>query len=122
MFVLYQSDLAGGTVADNISAAAREARPDTLSEYVGRVAEGVEGRRDEIDDLIARCASGWPLERLGYMERSILRVAAWEMLEESVPPAVAVNEAVELAKRFCAAEAAPFINGVLGAVSRERGV
>lgn len=121
MFVIYQADLTGTAVADHLAAAAREARPDALSPYVAEIVDGVDSRRDAIDAVITANVSGWPLERLGYMERSILRVAVWELQESTVPPAVAVNEAVELAKRFCAAEAAGFVNGVLGAVARDGG-
>lgn len=118
MFVIYQGDLTGAPVEDLLEAAAREASPERLSDYVGQIVRGVEAGRSRIDAEIAARSSGWPLERLGYMERSILRVAVWEIQESTVPPAVAVNEAVELAKRFCAAEAASFVNGVLGAVAR----
>ena len=121
MFVIYQADLTGTGVADHLAAAARRARPEELSPYVAEIVHGVDSRRAEIDAEIAANVSGWPLERLGYMERSILRVAVWELQDSTVSPAVAVNEAVELAKRFCAAEAAGFVNGVLGAVVRGTG-
>jgi N utilization substance protein B len=121
MFVIYQGDLTGTPVEEHLAVAAREARPDRLSDYVGEIVRGVDARRSAIDAEIERNVSGWPLERLGYMERSILRVAVWEIQESTVPAAVAVNEAVELAKRFCAAEAAAFVNGVLGAVTRAAG-
>ena len=123
MFVVYQADLTGTPLVEQLAVAQREAAPDGLGEYVAEVVMGVAGDLAAIDASIGANASGWPLERLGYMERSILRVAVWEIRASTVPPAVAINEAVELAKRYCAAEAAAFVNGVLGAVAdgpRER--
>ena len=75
---------------------------------------------DGIDCLVEQHLEGWTLARLGVLERAILRVAAYELLEESeVPVAVVVDEAVGLAKRFCSAEAGSLVNGVLGAIAQE---
>ena len=80
----------------------------------------------ELDELIRTHASGWSLERIAPLERSILRVGLGEMLygselpgEHAIPPEGAIDEAVETAKRFCGAEAPGFVNGILGAVLRE---
>jgi N utilization substance protein B len=89
----------------------------------------VETKREELDELIREHATGWPLERIAPLERSILRVGLAEMLhanelpgEQAIPPEGAIDEAVETAKRFCGAEAPAFVNGILGAVLRERSV
>lgn len=75
---------------------------------------------DAIDGLLGQHLEGWALTRLGVLERAILRVAAYELLEESeVPVAVVVDEAVGLAKRFCSAEAGSLVNGVLGAIAEQ---
>ena len=71
-----------------------------------------------IDTVLHSHVAGWSLERLGTLERAILRLAAYELLwEPEVPEAVAIDEAVELAKRFCSDEAAALVNGVLGSVA-----
>jgi N utilization substance protein B len=75
---------------------------------------------DELDELIARHASGWSLDRIAPLERSILRVALHELRSRpDVPAEVAIDEAVEAAKELCSAETPGFVNGILGAVHRE---
>jgi N utilization substance protein B len=75
--------------------------------------------QDELDGLIERHAKGWSLDRIAPLERSILRVSLYEMLHRTdVPDEVSIDEAVEAAKELCAAEAAGFVNGILGAVKR----
>jgi N utilization substance protein B len=88
----------------------------------------VRRHRAELDELIARHARGWSLERIAPLERSILRVALAEMLHgdelpgaRPIPPEGAIDEAVQTAKRFCGADAPAFVNGVLAAALRERG-
>ena len=78
--------------------------------------------RDELDDLISRHSTGWSLERIAPLERSIMRTALYEALHrDDVPVEVAIDEAVELAKQYCGADAPGFVNGVLGAALEERG-
>jgi transcription antitermination protein NusB len=100
-----------------------------IDELVGREAtaftrelvEGVEERRAALDELIARHSEGWDLDRIAPLERSILRVALYELLyRDDVPDEVAIDEAIEAAKELCGAGAPAFINGILGAVHRER--
>ena len=81
----------------------------------------------ELDELIAGYAHGWSLERIAPLERSILRTGLAEMLypdelpgEQAIPPEGAINEAVEIAKRFCGADAPSFVNGILAAALRDR--
>ncbi|MCH7587173.1 MAG: transcription antitermination factor NusB [Chloroflexi bacterium] len=70
-----------------------------------------------LDGLIARCAPDWPVDELAIIDRTILRIALWEIAESAnTPLKVAINEAVELAKRFGSDSAPRFVNGVLGAV------
>ncbi len=83
-------------------------------------------RQPELDELIRTHASGWSLERIAPLERSILRVGLAELLygrelpgDQAIPPEGAIDEAVETAKRFCGADAPAFVNGILGAVLRE---
>jgi transcription antitermination protein NusB len=119
IWALYQSDLLAKPLEETFP---RDTHPFTRA-----LAELVRLRQPELDALIREYASGWSLERIAPLERSILRVALAEMLyprevpgEEPIPPEGAINEAVETAKRFCGADAPAFVNGILGAVLRER--
>jgi N utilization substance protein B len=115
VFILYQQDLL------KLDAAGALGRSEygELSDYTRRLVSGVERDGMGIDVLLAGHLSGWSLQRLGALERAILRVAVYELLaEEDVPVAVAVDEAVGLAKRFCSGEAGALVNGVLGGVAR----
>ncbi len=79
--------------------------------------EGVQAKGPQIDDLIAAYAKGWTLARMPALDRNILRVAVFELLERvDVPVAVVINEAVELAKRFSTDDSGRFVNGVLSAI------
>ena len=84
---------------------------------------GVLANREEIDKIIAEFASAWPISQMAVVDRNILRIAVYEIIaEEDTPPRVAVNEAVELAKRFGSDTAPGFVNGVLGSVTAAREV
>jgi N utilization substance protein B len=69
---------------------------------------------------VTGASEGWPADRLGTLERNILRIGAYELEEETVPAEVAINEAVLLAKRYATDEAARLVNGILGHLSSER--
>ena len=119
VWALYQSDLLGRPLDESF--------PRDVHGFTRSLAQLVRNRQPELDELISTHASGWSLERIAPLERSILRVALAEMLyprevpgEEPIPPEGANDEAVETAKRFCGADAPSFINGILGAVLRER--
>lgn len=119
VWALYQSDLLGRRLEDTF--------PRDVLSFTRALAELVRARQPELDDLIRAHASGWSLERIAPLERSILRVALAEMLyadrlagEQPIPAEGAIDEAVETAKRFCGADAPGFVNGILGAVMRER--
>jgi transcription antitermination protein NusB len=93
--------------------------PKEASSFTRELVEGVLQHKEQLDALIERYAEGWSLDRIAPLERSILRVALYEMLHRTdVPDEVAIDEAVEAAKELCAAEAAGFVNGILGAVKR----
>ncbi len=80
--------------------------------------EGVHTHMEEIDQRIAACAKGWDPERMNKVDLAILRLAVYEMKYAGTPVGVAINEAVELAKKFSSDEAPSFINGVLGKVAQ----
>lgn len=123
LFVLYQADLLKLPVAAALERAGGEptAEPGAIAPYTRRLVEGVTARLDEIDTTISRHLVSWTLERLAPLERNVLRLGVFELVfADDVPDAVAIDEAVELAKTFCSDEAAALVNGVLGAVQGER--
>ena len=81
--------------------------------YVGRLLEGIASRKTELDGLIARYAVDWEIDRLGGVERNIMRMGFYEMLYDRLPPAIAINEAVDLTKAYGMPEATGFVNGIL---------
>jgi N utilization substance protein B len=92
--------------------------------FSSHLVEGVAGERETIDRLIEKCAPEWPLEQIASVDRSILRLGIYELLfgdYDEVPPKVAINEAIELAKSFGSDSTPKFVNGVLGTIYREMG-
>ena len=91
-----------------------------LTDFARDLVLGVEQHRDEIDGLIAAHAVDWSVDRIAPLERSILRIALYEILyRDDVPEEVAIDEAVETAKVFSGSDAPGFVNGILGGVVRE---
>ncbi|HET7121977.1 MAG TPA: transcription antitermination factor NusB [Solirubrobacterales bacterium] len=111
VFANYQRDVTGRSIAEVLS----EARPLTRE-----LAEGVDAHREELDDIVADHAKGWTVDRIAPLDLNVLRTAIYEIEFTDTPAEVAINEAVELAKEYCGADAPGFINGILGAIVRER--
>ena len=98
-----------------------ELLPRDATRFTRELAEGTRAEREHLDALIERHALGWSLDRIAPLDRSILRVALFELLHRpDVPDEVAIDQAVEAAKELCGSEAPGFVNGILGAVQRER--
>jgi transcription antitermination protein NusB len=118
VFMLYQRDVTDLSMEEVVQGQRlREGYgPD---DYTIAAVRGVEGAREELDATLARHATGWTVDRIAPLERSILRLALWEMESGTAPPEVAIDEAVRLAKRYATDEAGAFVNGVLGAAQRE---
>ena len=119
--LLFEAEARGITPAEVADArnALVEKQSDVspLNPYTVTVARGVTEHAAHIDDLISAHLQGWTLDRLPAVDRAILRVAVWELLHaEDVPEPVAVDEAVELAKKLSTDESPGFVNGVLGQV------
>jgi N utilization substance protein B len=113
VFACYQRDVTGRPLAELI--------PDDAKPFTRELAEGVEEHREELDEAIARHATGWSLERIAPLDRNVMRMALYEIVyRDDVPTEVAIDEAIELAKEYCGADAPGFVNGVLGAAVRER--
>lgn len=87
--------------------------------FIEQLVKGVDSHQKKIDDAIRPVAPEWPIEQIARMDRVILRMGLYElMFEDGVPPKVAINEAVELAKAFGGENSSKFVNGVLGTVLR----
>ncbi len=92
--------------------------------FVRELVNGVIGHLAEIDKIIEKCAPEWPLSQIAIVDRNVLRIGIYELLyanREEVPPKVAINEAIELAKNFGGENSGKFVNGVLGTIYREIG-
>ncbi len=105
---------------EELAAAASEARETPVSAFAMKLAAGTQAHLAELDERIAAYSVKWSKERISRVALSVMRLAVYEMLyEESIPVSVSINEAVELAKKYGGDEDAPFINGILGSISRE---
>jgi N utilization substance protein B len=112
VFASYQRDVTGRPLTELVA----DVKPLTRE-----LAEGVDANREELDDTIAEhLRSGWTIDRIAPLDLNVMRVALFEIEEGAVPVEVAIDEAVEIAKEYCGADAPKFINGILGAIVRER--
>ena len=112
VFACYQRDVTGRPLDELLSAA----RP-----FTRELAEAVDANRERLDATIAAHARGWELGRIAPLELNVMRVALQEIEHsDDVPDEVAIDEAVEIAKQYCGADAPGFVNGILGAIVRER--
>ena len=120
--ILYQSDVRGDDLASTLAAEAKRAASEPAREtswlYAREIVDGVADHREEIDELISSYAQGWTIDRMPNVDRAVLRLASWELLHNAeVPAAVAIDEAVELAKQYSTDDSARFVNGVLGKIA-----
>lgn len=88
------------------------------SAFMDGLFEGVVAAREKVDALIAEYARGWALDRLSRVDLAILRLGVYELSRKENPPAIVINEAVELANVYSGDKAGPFVNGVLGSIAR----
>jgi len=112
VFACYQRDVTGRPLDELLV----EARP-----FTRQLAEAVNAHREQLDAVIGSHAHGWELGRIAPLELNVMRIALYEIEHsEDVPDEVAIDEAIEIAKEYCGADAPGFVNGVLGAIVRER--
>ncbi len=109
VFALYQREVTGRPLDEQLAGA----KPFTVE-----LAEGADAELDSLDSEIGRLSQGWALDRIAALERSIMRVSLYEM-RHGLPPEVAIDEAVNMAREYCGAEAPGFVNGILGSAARE---
>jgi transcription antitermination protein NusB len=112
LFLLYQWDVTGQPLASLYEGEVDEFARDT--------AEAVAAQAPGLDERITAASEGWTADRLGAIERNILRIALYELDGDEVPDEVAIDEAVTLAKRYATNDAARLVNGILGRIVRER--
>jgi N utilization substance protein B len=112
--ILYQHELTGTPVVEILN----RYRSNPAYEFAEKVVRGVVDHLEELDSLISSHAEEWSIERMPVLDRNLLRMALFEMLHvDDVPSAVAINEAVELAKIYSTEDSSRFINGILGTVA-----
>jgi len=118
--VLYQSEILDESATAIAVGEKHIDEAGVLTEYAMRLLAGVEENRDGIDEYLKETSENWALGRMPVVDRSILRLATYEMLYiEDVPMSVSINEAVELAKDFGGEDDSPrFVNGVLGRIAK----
>jgi len=112
LFLLYQWDVTGQPLASLYEG--------EIDPFARELAEAVAARAEELDQKVSDASEGWPADRLGALERNVLRIGVQELEEGDVPVEVAIDEAVSLAKRYASDEAGRLVNGILGRIAREK--
>jgi N utilization substance protein B len=112
LFLLYQWDVTGQPLASLYEG--------EVDEYARDTADAVAAQAEELDRRITDASEGWTADRLGAVERNVLRIALYELDGDSVPDEVAIDEAVTLARRYATDDAARLVNGILGRIVREK--
>jgi len=119
---LYEVDLVGAEEAEGLEEfLARQVGRVEARPHAARLIAGVLDHKRQIDAELRAAAENWSLERMAVVDRNVLRIGAYELLHDpDVPEKVAINEAIDLARRFSSEEACAFVNGILDRI-RERG-
>lgn len=119
---LYQVDLLGDSAATSVAAFLNDEERDAETcRYAKHLINGTVDRRNALDEEIQRVAQNWQIHRMAVIDRNVLRLAAFELLHcEDIPPKVAINEAIELGKRYSTANSGAFINGILDKIKSNR--
>lgn len=123
--ILYQTDITHNNceVSENTfwQAHSEEAIEEDTKRFASELVEGVTRNIETIDSRIAQYATNWQLKRIAVVDRNILRLGCFELLfREDIPFKVAINEAVELAKKYSSLEASKFVNGILDKIKLEK--
>jgi transcription antitermination factor NusB len=120
---LYQVDVLKDGAIDELDAFLRQEERDAETcRFARRITEGTFERREKIDGIIQGVAQNWQISRMAVIDRNVLRLASFELLYcDDIPPKVAINEAIELGKRFSTANSGAFINGILDKIKSQSG-
>jgi len=117
--VLYSMDVGGSDVDGALAGYKDSLAEGPVQEDLDQWARDVVARRDEVDELIRKASTNWRLERIGAMERCLLRLGGWELLARpDIPARATINEAVEIARRYGGEDSPAFVNGILDRVAR----
>jgi N utilization substance protein B len=119
--ILYQLEFDETEAGEAVDRYWRQKRaPAETKEYSRWLVEGIMADRGEVDRTIQSVSEHWRIARMAFVDRNILRLAAYELLRaDSIAPAIVINEAIEIAKKYSGAEAAVFVNGILDALRRK---
>lgn len=118
-YIIFQADF--GQEPDYALAMEGFHRP-VNEDFLRQLVEGVLSHSHYLDEVISQHSRNWSVERMPRVDRAVLRLATWELLGTDIPPAVAINEAVKLAKDYGGADSSAFINGVLDSIKERREV
>jgi len=111
---LYQADLVGKPLTEMDEFLREEERDSETRQFARRLIEGTLAGREEIDEMIQDVAQNWNISRMAVVDRNVLRLATHELLHcDDIPPKVAINEAIEIGKRYSTQNSGAFINGIL---------
>lgn len=111
---LYQADLVQKPLEESDDFLREEERDPETRKFAQRLIQGTLEGRDEIDDVIQKVAQNWNISRMAVVDRNVLRLATYELLNcQDIPPKVAINEAIEIGKRYSTQNSGAFINGIL---------
>lgn len=123
MKLIYQMDMQSSNSDDTLNLYYENVKSDIKKDdesYISNCLHGVEENLTIIDGYIEKYARGWKINRIGKVELAILRLSIYEMLYiNDIPRAVSINEAVDIAKKYCSSESPSFINGILDSVLKE---
>ena len=122
--VLYEVDAVGHDAQEVVDRLKRESElPEESLQFTAELVKGVTANKDSIDRMIGKYAPNWPVDQLSIIDRTVLRIAIFELkYHKETPPKAAANEAVELAKSFGSDSSTKFVNGVLGSLMAELAV
>ncbi|MDP8298891.1 MAG: transcription antitermination factor NusB [Candidatus Tantalella remota] len=119
--VLYANDITGEPVEDCLSKYWEhdENTDDSVRGFAEDIVNGVNANKDELDRTITEYAANWEMGRMATVDRNILRIASYELLfAPDIPPKVAINEAIEMAKKYGDKDSGKFVNGILDKVNK----
>ena len=121
MQALYQIDVAAEGIDDALARFWRSFEPveKEVMDLANGLVRGVASKRHAIDDMIEEVSTNWRLDRMAKVDRNVLRLAVYELLETQVPVKVVINEAIELGKKYGSESSGAFVNGVLDKVASE---
>lgn len=119
--ILYQIDITKDSPDNLLSAFWEDKKTESeVRDFATALVKGTVENMQKIDDIITKYASNWKLKRMAVVDRNVLRLSAYELLyREDIPPKVAINEAVDLAKKYGDVDSGKFVNGVLDRINKE---